>query len=71
MDAVRQRVRELYLERLLPRERPAGGTPDGWCKILKTFQDSLESRLSGLHTVEELHAFALRCLKDSHLGRLV
>ena len=64
---MRQRIRELYLEQLLQRERPVGRTPDGWCKILKTYQDALESRLSGLRTVDELHSFALRCLRDHHL----
>ena len=66
-DALKQRVRELYLEQLLQRERPQGRTGQGWSRILKTAQDALENRLAELHCVDEIHAFALRCIKDDHL----
>ena len=38
-----------------------------WSRILKTAQDALENRLAELHCVDEIHAFALRCIKDDHL----
>ena len=62
-SALRSRIHELYLQ----RERPVGRTPDGWYKILKTCQDALESRLVACTRVDELHSFALRCLRDHHL----
>lgn len=66
-DALKQRVRELYLEQLLERQKPQGRTGQGWTRILKTSQDALEHRLAELNRVDEIHAFALRCIKDQHL----
>lgn len=60
-------MRELYLEQLLERKRPQGRTRQGWTRILKTAQDALEHRLAELNRVDEIHAFALRCIKDEHL----
>ena len=66
-EALRQRVRELYLEQLLLRPRPEGRSAEGWQRILKGFQDALELKLQTLHYICDIHSFALRALRDSHL----
>ena len=66
-EALRQRVRELYLEQLLLRPRPEGRSAEGWQRILQGFQDSLEVKLKTLHHISDIHSFALRALRDSHL----
>ena len=58
----------MHLEQLLQREQPVGRSNESWQRILSTAQSAVRTRVNQLDSVNDLFAFACRCLKDPDLN---